>query len=83
MRFALYGSWEGLVGGKILVQGVGTICPPGKHHSGRKKSLDFLLTLMKGAKMHLGHAPACPARRPDSAATTQSAAVRTYTPGRL
>ena len=30
---ALYGTWEGLVQGKILIQGVGTICPPGKPYS--------------------------------------------------
>ena len=34
--FALYGSWEGLVGSKILLRGVGTICPPGEHMSEKK-----------------------------------------------
>jgi hypothetical protein len=28
-----YGSWEAPDGCKILPWGVGTICPPGKHHS--------------------------------------------------
>ena len=33
MLFALCGSWEALDGCKILLRGVGMICPPGKHHS--------------------------------------------------
>ena len=37
--FALYGRWGPLDGRKILVQGVGTFCPPGKHHSGKKYEL--------------------------------------------
>jgi hypothetical protein len=28
-----YGSWEALDGCKILLRGVGTICPPGKQYS--------------------------------------------------
>jgi len=32
-RFLPYGSWEGMAVGKILVQGVGIICPPGKPNS--------------------------------------------------
>ena len=35
--FALYGTWGPLGVGKILAQGVGTICPPGEYHSGRKQ----------------------------------------------
>ena len=31
--FALYGRWGDLVGGKILVEGVGAICPPAKPYS--------------------------------------------------
>jgi hypothetical protein len=32
-HFWKYGSWEALDGCKLLLWGVGTICPPGKHHS--------------------------------------------------
>ena len=35
--FALYGSWEALDGCKILLQVMGTICPPGKPHSEKNK----------------------------------------------
>jgi hypothetical protein len=33
MLFALYTIWEGSAACKILLQGVGVICPPGKHYS--------------------------------------------------
>ena len=37
---ALYGTWGPLGVGRILARGVGTICPPGDHHSD-KNSLNF------------------------------------------
>ena len=40
--FAKYGSLEALDGCKILLQVVGTICPPGKPHSVKKKFELFL-----------------------------------------
>ena len=39
--FAKYGRWRPLETCKMLPRGVGSFCPPGKDHSGRKKSLDF------------------------------------------
>ena len=33
MFFALYGRWEDLAACKILLRGVGIICPLGKQHS--------------------------------------------------
>ena len=35
--FSLYGTWEGVVVGKILPQGVGTISTPGKLNSEKFK----------------------------------------------
>ena len=35
--FLKNGRLEALDGCKILLRGVGSFCPPGKHHSGRKK----------------------------------------------
>ena len=46
--FAKYGSWEALDGCKILLQVVGTICPPGKPHSVKKKFELFLGRLSSG-----------------------------------
>ena len=33
--FALYGTWGPLGVGKILLRGMGTICPPGEYHSAK------------------------------------------------
>ena len=46
--FAKYGSLEALDGGKILLRVVGTICPPGKPHSVKKKFELFLGCLSSG-----------------------------------
>ena len=43
MCCALYGTWGLLVVCKILLRGVGRICPPGKYHSGKTKRILFLL----------------------------------------
>ena len=51
--FALYGRWEALDGCKILLQVVGTICPPGKPHSVKTKFKLFLGRLSSGGSRDL------------------------------
>jgi hypothetical protein len=67
-----YGSREALDGCKILLPGVGTICPPGKHHSENfpkslkiEKCAHFFVFVLDLGILLTGPDPACPTRLPE------------------